>query len=100
MRNALDRSYRDRLLTRSWCDFHDSHDSENKTLADNNATPGVYSRNMYFKGASISQLVCLINIYPHCEQFINYECFVSALMDGFWLSTNSEKMTYRSGAAH
>ena len=44
--------------------------------------------------------MCLINVYPHCEQFVKYECFVSALIDGFWLSPDSEKMTYWSGAAH
>ena len=43
---------------------------------------------------------CLINVYPHCEQFVKYECFVSALIDDFLLSPNSEKMTYLSGAAH
>ena len=74
--------------------------AKTRLKADNNATPGVYSGNMYFKGASISQLVCLINVYPHCEQFITYECFVSASINDFLLSPNSEKMTYLSGAAH
>ncbi|XP_022777865.1 neurexin-4-like [Stylophora pistillata] len=75
-----------------------SHDSEKRTLADNNTSPGDYSRNIYYKDANISQLVSLVSVSQFCEQFIKYECLGSALEDGFWVSRDSEKMTYWSGA--
>ncbi|XP_022808873.1 neurexin-4-like [Stylophora pistillata] len=76
-----------------------SHDSEKRTLADNNTPPGDYSRNISYKDANISQLVSLVSVSQSCEQFIKYECLGSTLEDGFWVSRDSEKMTYWSGAA-
>ena len=76
-----------------------SHDSENRTLVDNYSYPGSYSRNISYKGASIPQLVSLVNVSQQCEQFIKYECLGSTLKDGFWVSRDSDVMTYWSGAA-
>ncbi|XP_066021831.1 neurexin-4-like isoform X2 [Pocillopora verrucosa] len=76
-----------------------SHDSEGRTLVDGYEERGNYSRDIHYKGANISQLVSLINVSLHCEQFIIYECRGSTLIDGFWVSRDSIEMTYWSGAA-
>ncbi|XP_022809803.1 neurexin-4-like [Stylophora pistillata] len=76
-----------------------SHDSENRTLVDGYTKRGSYSRDIHYKGANISQLVSLIDISQHCEQFIKYECLGSTLKDAFWVSRDSLEMTYWSGAA-
>ncbi|PFX13716.1 Neurexin-4 [Stylophora pistillata] len=76
-----------------------SHDSEKRTLVDGYEAPGSYSRSIFYKEANISQLVSLINVSQQCEQFIKYECRGSTLKDGFWLSRDSERMTYWSGEA-
>ena len=76
-----------------------SHDSESRTLVDESEGEGSYSRDIHYKEANISQLVSLINVSLHCEQFIKYECRGSTLTDGFWVSRDSIKMTYWSGAA-
>ena len=76
-----------------------SHDSEGRTLVDGYEKRGNYSRDIHYKGANISQLVSLINVSLHCEQFIRYECIGSTLIDGFWVSRDSIEMTYWSGAA-
>ena len=76
-----------------------SHDSENRTLVDAYEAEGSYSRNMYYKGANISQLVSLVNVSQQCEQFIKYECLDSTMHDAFWVSRESIGMNYRGGAA-
>ena len=76
-----------------------SHDSEGRTLVDGHENRGSYIRDIHYKGANISQLVSLINVSRHCEQFMRYECIGSTLMDGFWVSRDSIEMTYWSGAA-
>ena len=76
-----------------------SHDSEGRTLVDGYEKRGNYSRDIHYKGANISQLLSLINVSLHCEQFIRYECIGSTLIDGFWVSRDSIEMTYWSGAA-
>ena len=75
-----------------------SHDSESRTLVDGYEGKGSYSRDIHYKGATISQLVSLVNISQHCEQFIKYECRGSILKDAFWVSRDSVAMTYWSGA--
>ena len=75
-----------------------SHDSENRTLVDGYEEKGSYSRDIHYKGATISQLVSLVNIAQHCEQFIKYECLGSSLRDAFWVSRDAMEMTYWSGA--
>ena len=76
-----------------------SHDSENRTLVEGYESKGSYSREIHYRGANISQLVSLINVSKHCEQFIKYECFGSTLNDGFWVSRDSVEMNYWGGAA-
>ena len=56
-----------------------SHDSETKTLVDGYDSPGSYSRDIHYTGASLSQLASLTKISSHCEQFIKYECHHSRL---------------------
>ena len=71
-----------------------SHDSESRTLVDESEGEGSYSRDIHYKEANISQLVSLINVSLHCEQFIKYECRGSTLTDGLWVSRDSIEMTY------
>ena len=83
-----------------------SHSSENRTLVNGYNPPGSYSSDIHYTGASLSQLASLTEVSSHCEQFIKYECFHSALLSlgepkriiGWWVSRNSTKMTYWGGA--
>ncbi|XP_022807141.1 neurexin-4-like [Stylophora pistillata] len=76
-----------------------SHDSESRTMVDGYEEQGSYSRDIHYEGASISPLVSLIDISQHCEQFIKYECYGSKLRyAACWVSRDSVKMTYCSGA--
>ena len=68
-----------------------SHDSENRTQVKGYETPGSYSRDIHYTGASLSQLASLIRVSIHCEQFIKYECYHSILLYrgyeyGWWVS--------------
>ena len=65
------------------------HESENRTLVDGYEPT---------ESILISQLVSLINVSLHCEQFIKYEFRGSTLEDGFWVSHDSIEMTFWSGA--
>ena len=76
-----------------------SHDSESRTLVNGYEGKGSYSRDIHYKGVTVSQLVGLINVSKHCEQFIKYECLASTLNDGFWVSRDSVEMNYWGGAA-
>ena len=82
-----------------------SHDSEKKTLVNGHESPGSYSRNIHYTGASLSQLASLTKISSQCEQFIKYECYDSRLFKnqhvpfGWWVSRNKSKMTYWDGAS-
>ena len=82
-----------------------SHDSETKTLVDGYDSPGSYSRDIHYTGASLSQLASLTKISSHCEQFIKYECHHSRLFKnqqvpfGWWVSRGSSNMTYWGGAS-
>ena len=83
-----------------------SHDSENRTLVDGYEAAGSYSRDIHYKGASLSQLASLTKVSAHCEQFIKYECTASVLFtnennvaSGWWVSRDSTKMTYWGGAS-
>ena len=83
-----------------------SHDSENRTLVDGYEDAGSYSRDIHYKGASLSQLASLTTVSSHCEQFIKYECTASVLFtnennvaSGWWVSRDSTKMTYWGGAS-
>ena len=97
-----------------YCDMNDkngvgvtvvSHDSENRTLVRGYEGPGNYSRDIYYTGASLSQLASLTRVSLRCEQFIKYECFHSMLLRsngedpfGWWVSRDGDKMTYWGGA--
>ncbi|XP_068726157.1 immunoglobulin superfamily member 10-like [Montipora capricornis] len=100
----------------AYCDMTDkngvgvtviSHDSERRTyVKSSSAGRGTYSRDIHYKGASLSQLVSLTRVSSHCEQFIKYECYGSVLLYnyknnpwGWWVSRDSYKMTYWGGAS-
>ncbi|XP_068692956.1 neurexin-4-like isoform X2 [Montipora foliosa] len=81
------------------------HNSENKTLVDGCNAPGCYSRDINYTGVNLSQLVMLTRVSAHCEKFIKYECYHSRLRFnsskdpfGWWVSRDSNKMTYWGGA--
>ena len=94
-----------------YCDMSDkngvgvtviSHDSESRTLVDGCSSSGCYSTDIHYTGASLSQLASLIRVSSHCEQFIKYECYHSRLLRngyGWWVSRDSQKMTYWGGAS-
>ena len=80
-----------------------SHDGESRTLVKGYERQGSYSRDIHYAGASLSQLASLTRVSSHCEQFIKYECRGSALLYnnnlyGWWVSRDSQKMTYWGGA--
>ena len=79
-----------------------SHDSENRTLVDGFDPHGSYSRDVFYTGATWSQIVALISVSAGCRQFIKYECFGSALFKGgagWWVSRDGERMDYWGGAS-
>ena len=80
-----------------------SHDSESRTLVTGYDSPGSYSRDIHYTGASLSQLASLTSVSSHCEQFIKYKCYHSMLFwnSGYawWVSRDSTKMTYWGGAS-
>ena len=82
-----------------------SHDSERRTKVRDGlgwGSAGSYSRDIHYKGASLSQLASLTKVSSHCEQFIKYECHDSSLLRdgmGWWVSRDSSKMTYWGGAS-
>ena len=95
-----------------YCDMNDkngvgvtviSHDSENRTGVKGFESPGSYSRDIHYTGASLRQLASLTNVSSHCEQFIKYKChhsgFWFANPYGWWVSRDSAKMTYWGGAS-
>ena len=99
---------------RVYCDMSDkngvgvtvvSHNSESRALLDGYESPGTYSKNIHYSGANFSQLASLTNVSSHCEQFIKYECYHSVILSstygwhGWWVSRNSERMSYWGGAA-
>ena len=83
------------------------HDSESRTHVSGYGSPGSYSRDIHYTGASLSQLASLTRVSSHCEQFIKYECYHSVLLwryysinpYGWWVSRDSVKMTYWGGAS-
>ena len=79
-----------------------SHDSESRTHVRGCESYGCYSRDIHYTGASLSQLASLTRVSSHCEQFIKYECYGSALFrwsHAWWVSRDSSKMTYWDGAS-
>ena len=92
-----------------YCDMSDkngvgvtviSHDGESRTHVQGCEPRGCYSRDVHYTGASLSQLASLTRVSSHCEQFIKYECYGSAMSGyGWWVSRDSSKMTYWGGAS-
>ena len=80
-----------------------SHDSESRTHVSGCDPSGCYSRDIHYTGASLSQLARLTKVSSHCEQFIKYECYNSAIFRwvgmAWWVSRSSTKMTYWGGAS-
>ena len=79
-----------------------SHDSETRTQVKGYHLAGSYSRDVTYTGASLAQLASLTRVSSHCEQFIKYECYSSALLggtDGWLVSRDGTKMTYWGGAS-
>ena len=93
-----------------YCDMSDkngvgvnvvSHDSESRTLVYGHRSAGSYSRDIYYTGASLSQLASLTRVSSNCQQFIKYECYDSGLLEGgfgWWVARDSTKMMYWGGA--
>ena len=83
-----------------------SHDSESRTFVRDGLCwggRGSYSRDIHYKGASLSQLASLTRVSSHCEQFIKYECYDSMMFSNgyaWWVSRDSTKMTYWGGGEH
>ena len=81
-----------------------SHDSESRTKVRDGlgwGGRGSYRRDIYYTGASLSQLASLTSVSSHCEQFIKYECYHSMILRSeyaWWVSRDSSKMTYWGGA--
>ena len=81
-----------------------SHDRESRTKVRDGlgwGGQGSYSRDIYYTGASLSQLASLTRVSSHCEQFIKYECYNSRLLRngmGWWVSRDSTKMAHWGGA--
>ena len=80
------------------------HDSEGRKSVRGYNSPGSYSRDIHYTGASLSQLASLTRVSSHCEQFIKYECYNSRLLYnnnfyGWWVSRDSSQMTYWGGAS-
>ena len=81
-----------------------SHDFESRKSVKGYEGNGAYSRDVRYKGASVSQLASLTRVSSHCEQFIKYECYGSLLLfnndpRGWWVSRDSTKMRYWGGAS-
>ena len=80
-----------------------SHDSESRTHVSGCESKGCYSRNIYYTGASLSQLARLTRVSLHCEQFVKYECYNSIIFRNggiaWWVSSDSTRMNYWGGAS-
>ena len=95
------------------CDMNDkngigvtviSHDSESRTLVDGCDAAGCYSRDIHYKGASLSQLASLTAVSLYCEQLIKYQCYGSFFFYnnktfGWWVSRDDTNMKYWGGAS-
>jgi len=93
-----------------YCDMSDkngagvtviSHDSENRRHVQGCELQGCYSRDIHYRGVSLSQLASLTRISLQCEQFIKYECYNSIMLRNgiaWWVSRDSTKMTHWGGA--
>ena len=81
-----------------------SHDSESRTSVKGYEGNGAYSRDVRYRGVSLSQLASLTRVSSHCEQFIKYDCYGSVLLynnnlHGWWVSRDSTEMRYWGGGS-
>lgn len=81
-----------------------SHDSETRNLVTGCDGPGCYTRNVHYTGATLPQLASLTRVSSHCEQFIKYECYGSAIcynnkIYGWWVSRDGLDTNYWGGAS-
>ena len=83
-----------------------SHDSEAKTLVKGYEERQSYRRDIYYSMPQ-KQVVALMMLSGHCEQFIRYDCHGSKLIKlkvnhiepvAAWESRSGEIMTYWGGA--
>lgn len=79
------------------------HDSEGRIQTSTCDPPGCYKKDINYTTSSLAQIVSVINISSHCEQFIRYDCMNSLLLNrgmpvGWWVSRDGEKMKYWGGA--
>ena len=93
----------------AYCDMGDkngvgvtviSHDSESRTRVPR--SKGIYSPDVHYTGASLSQLASLTRVSSHCEQFIKYECIDTMFemgVNAWWVSRDSSIMRYWGGAS-
>ena len=59
------------------------HDSEVRTLVNGYEEKGSYVRDVHYEGTGLTskpQLLGLLDVPAHCEQFIKYECYHAALL--------------------
>ena len=83
-----------------------SHDNENRAQVDwFKGAGGFYLRDVTYHETSLLQLASLTASSAHCEQFIMYECYATALLlngvdgiFGWWVSRDGRKMKYWGGA--
>ena len=79
------------------------HDSESRTHVNGYGGNGSYSRDIYYTGASLTQLARLTRVSKNCEQFIKYQCLDSRIFrsgpPAWWVSRDSAKMTCWDGAS-
>ena len=79
-----------------------SHDGESRTHVSGCDSPGCYSSDIHYTGASLSQLASLTKVSSQCEQFIKYECYDSVIFywkSAWWVSRDSEEMMYWGGGS-
>ena len=79
------------------------HDSEAAMKVVGYDSAGSYSRKIKYD-LSIKRIAAIISHSMKCEQFINYQCFHSALWFGttphaWWVSRQGTQMKYWGGAA-
>ena len=79
-----------------------SHDSESRIHVHGYELAGSYSRDIHYSGVSLSQIQGLVERSNECEQSIKYECrksliFYNTESVAWWVSRDSEKMTYWTG---
>lgn len=83
-----------------------SHNTEERTHVKGFDRAGSYSRDIQYIGASLLQIIGLIEKSKKCQQFIRYECKGSMFYShnsntqyAWWVSRDDRQMTYWSEAS-